>query len=73
MLSRDCESREPLPDLEEILEGTCATCKAPIECLRAGVKAPRRTELATPHWFDLPSVECPKCGASVYLRKRRDQ
>jgi rRNA maturation endonuclease Nob1 len=53
------------PDPEEIMEGTCGTCRSALECLRMHAAGP-----VSPTGFgDLPSAECPRCGARVYLMR----
>lgn len=50
-------------DPNEMLMGTCATCKQPAEIKRADL--PFRPKSA--HWSDAPACECKGCGAVVYL------
>lgn len=53
---------------EEVLEGTCATCKTQIEVLRKDSKSlPKSIQ----HWSDLPGGECPQCKALVYLTVKK--
>lgn len=59
---RDTNRPKP-PNQDEIMKGVCGTCKAEIEVTRAESARPKAF-----HGFgDLPSAECPCCGARVYL------
>lgn len=56
-------SRPKPPNRDEIMKGLCGTCKAEMEVTRAESAGPKAL-----HGFgDLPSAECPSCGARVYL------
>lgn len=50
-------------DPEEIMEGKCGTCKTALECLRGNAARP----ITHTGFGDLPSAECPRCGARVFL------
>ena len=67
--------KRPPPDSndpEEILRGTCATCKTVVEAPRFLAQRPK-AQLAhareTGTFDDLLSVECPKCQARVFVVK----
>lgn len=53
-------------DPEELLMGSCMTCRAVVSCLRQD--AARRTKNTEPGmWGDLISAECPSCKARVFV------
>ena len=46
---------------DDVLIGTCGTCKSSMSLARKDAKSGHG------FWKDTPAGECPKCGAVVYL------
>ena len=74
MLTRN--HREPPPDPEEVLKGECKTCRHCFtrerwECEPAGKRSKGvGGGFDMGQWAELPSAECPQCGARVFMLKR---